>query len=210
MRKTAILFALVLSLAFGIANVSAQDYIFGFSDWTSTNNLTLNGTPYYNTDSGWFDGTGYHEAYNRNYIVGYGSNYRNYFSFDIPEIEDITSAVFNVYSYGITAPQTYYLYGTSLSPRQVDSSYDYHSMDLYNALGAGPLIGMINVTGADAYATLSISLNSTGLAWLNEHDGQSIVLGGTSALSQQVPEPFSILLLGFGLAGLAGARRFTR
>ncbi|HVP49708.1 MAG TPA: hypothetical protein VMT56_00650, partial [Candidatus Bathyarchaeia archaeon] len=146
------------------AQAQQDSFFAGASSFDGSNNLNVDGNQYFNTDSGWFRNDGIHNAGNTNYITGYcgpndcgGFYYHGYFSFDLGRLTGADTASFNVYSYLIQFdPGTYSIYGTSLSPSQVDSSLDYSDVTLYSALVSGPMIGSIFVTPSDSYSTVTV------------------------------------------------------
>lgn len=205
-------FALLTIMVVG-AQAQPDSFFSGGSFFTGGNSLNIDGTPYYNTDSGWFRNDGIHQAGNTNYITGYcgpgdcgGYFYHGYFSFDLSGFAGSAGAAsWNVYSYSIQYdPGTYLLYGTTLLPSDVYSGNDYSSVAFYNALAAGPVIGSIFVTPANSYQTVTVNLNGAGIAWLDGHAGTGAVLG---ADFQETPEPGTLILLGTGLMGALGVIR---
>ena len=110
-----------------------------------------------------------------------------------------------MYSYLIQYdPGTYLLYGTSLAPSDVDSSLSYTAVTLYNDLVTGPVIGSIFVTPGNSFQTVTVNLNASGITWLNASAGHGAVVGADFS---ETPEPSSLVLLGTGIVGLAGAIR---
>ena len=222
MRKLFLILGVALLASTAVqGQVGLPDSIFaGGSALDSGNGLVVNGVnSFYNFDSGWFKETGEHDPGNTNYITGYcavndcgGYYYHDYFSFNLANLEGstATTASFAVNTYTIQYdPGTFLLYGTSLSPADVDSSQSWSDVGKYNALISGPLVGSIAVGPGDSYTTVTATFNADGIAWLNSNAGGEVVLGGYFSEGGEVPEPGSLmlLLLGTGVISLAGVIR---
>ena len=208
MRKIVSLLG-VLFLSLVSVNAHAENYAFGFSTFTSGNNLDINGTPYYNTDSGWINSDGVHDGGNNNYYSGEfdcgGTGVcKNYFSFDLSNLSGaITSASFDVYTYTISVPGPYTNWGTSLTPTEVASGNSFTNLGYYNALSSGPLVGSTSLVPGQSYTNIGIPFNSAGLAWLQANEGNQVVLGGAFGSVTPIPEPGTLTLLAIGVAAIA-------
>lgn len=211
MRKLFTLTAIVaVVLITASTKARADSYAFGFSVFTATNDLVINGkTDIDNTDSGWIGVNGVHIAGNTNYYsgndpVGGGGADANYFSFTLPKLKSVTTASFDVYTYTIDSTGWYTFYYSSLKPSDVPSSSGFTQPGYYDAIVNGPVIATVWLTPADSNEILVIDLNAIGDAILLAKSSKSstdhIVLGGEFA---PVPEPSTYLMFGAGLLGLA-------
>jgi PEP-CTERM motif len=204
-------FAVITILAVWNLSVSAENFAFGYSSFTSTNNLNIDGTAYYNIDSGWINSDYLHQGGNTNYYSGYfdcgGTGVcKNFFSFDLSGLTEnkVKAATFTVFSYGISVPGIYTIYGSKLDPSEVYSGNTYTSKQYYNKLTSANVIGFIDLTPGMSYTDITITLNDDGLKWLKNQRGGGAVIGGEF---QPIPEPGTLLLLGSGALGLAGIIR---
>jgi PEP-CTERM motif-containing protein len=210
MRRLLVTLAIVTLFLWSIS-AGAENFAFGFSGFTPTNNLNIDGSPYLNTDSGWINSNGVHQAGNTNYYSGFfdcgGIGVcKNFFSFDLTPLTSkrVNAATFTVFTYAISVPGIYSIFGTNLDPADVNSANGYTSIPFYSRLTAGPLIGFINLTPGMSYTDATITLDHQGLIWLKNHEGGGAVIGGEFT---PIPEPGTLVLLGSGALGLAGILR---
>ena len=187
--RFAIFGALLITLVSLNAYADSSYAVFGYSGLTASNNLDINGTPYFNTDSGWISSLGNHGGGNTNYfsgVVGALASYlSDYFSFELSGLSGpVTAASFTVFTYKIetydlfNGTGRYDIFGTTLTPAEVDSSHSFVNVGYYDALSAGPVIGSIVLLPPMSYTDVTITLNSAGLSWLEAHEGTGAVLGG--------------------------------
>jgi hypothetical protein len=193
--------------------------------------ITLNGTTTLTaTNTGWYRGDGFHNAFNINYIAGIcgSSDYckgndsitRDYFAFDLSSIVGpVTSATISALQnpspntgYISTAPSiTYTNYDVSTSFGSLVASQN-NAVGTYADLGSGTVYAVTTILASSNGSVINISLNSAGLAALNGDIGGVFTLGGS--VDQAVsgtPEPASwaMLVVGFGLIGVIARRRNT-
>lgn len=182
------------------------------------------------TDSGWYDGTGFHDSTNDNYIAGTTPiDHNNFFVFDLSSVVGtITSATLNLTNPSATGTDRIYnIYDVSTPIATLSSSNT--TPAIFADLESGTNLG--SNSGPFPVGIISTSLNASGLSYLQAAIGGSVALGGDYASADgtnwlfgftgspgdvrelvintdeiaAVPEPSSLLIFG-GLAGLMATR----
>ena len=197
--------------------------------------LTAGATPakaaFINTvDRGWYRSDAFHNPGLDNHIAGFGNGfeYRNFFVFDLSGITNpLSSATLRVNTESVTAVGTFTLFDVSTPIASLAGGTG--GVAAFNDLGTGITLATYNASPSSSYQFVTISLNTDALAYLNDHLGGTVALGGRffgngymfggsggSTLTQleyqinPVPAPGSGTLLGFGLTSLAGFRAVRR
>lgn len=205
-----------------LGNPLSDNILFGYSDYSITNVLVLNGISVPLQWSGWYTNDGNHNVSNSNYVCGEysGTIYRNFFAIDLS----------NLSSYGITLPITsaaLYLERYTSLPITGTIMYQFHSMttpwDLINQnydpgsvpgqtifsdLGKGTSLGYVSVDRA-ASGPVVVMLNNEGLNAINSAIGTTVVLGGSTDF-YAVPVPVWVIIVGFFLIALFLVLRFRK
>ncbi len=136
------------------------------------------------SDSGWWDQTGAHSSTNKNYIAGLYSGHedRDYFVFDLSSVnQPVTGAQLNLTNpNGYVSPdptETYSLSDVSTPIRTLEATGTGQTA-IFNDLGTGVGYGSRTVSGADNNAIVSLSLNASGVSYLNSVRGGQAAVGG--------------------------------
>lgn len=197
--------------------INATDYfIFGNSNYSSSNSLVLNGVQVPNYYQGWFLDDGSHTASNSNYICGFYNNqyYRNWHAYDLS----------NLSSYGITPPITSAVLRTqkfTSIPASGFAVWDLHSVTtayslinvtypsgsaggqaIFADLGTGTYYGNGTVDGSlPSSSFIETPLNSAAIADINNAIGSIFVIGGRSDDFLTDPPPTAVTLAATNLGG---------
>jgi len=179
--------------------------------------------------TGWWDNTGFHQAANTNYAVGYcaapcwagdpsGSSGHDYFAFDLAALggQKVTSAILNIGnplsgyldSFASALYSTYDV-STANGTLTADGS---GQVGIYGDLGSGTLYGSYLASAADDGSQIFFSLSQDAIDAINAAaaGNQQFAIGGSLQIQDvtpTIPEPGSLVLMGSGLLGLAGAIR---
>ena len=140
-------------------------------------------------DKGWYDGSGFHNPSNPNYIVGdYYGPYRNFFAFNLPPwLAPIISAQLAINTHEYTSSdlgEKYQLHDVSTAvPTLLAGGTG--QVAIFNDLGDGVSYGGTSYSDSDDYTLRFIDLNAAALSAIGAKGGQAFAIGGqTTSLDQ--------------------------
>ena len=182
------------------AKAQTEQIAFGASAYDGNETLTLSGGAPIATggNQGWVATNDNNAPGNTNYVVGYVfiSAYNNYFVFSLAgQTTPVTSATLSLSAHIINTTATYSIYdATSVAGALLTETSNPTSpnVPLFNALVSGPFIGSTGVNPGQSGGTISISLNSAGLADLNYDIANGVAdfaIGGTLVVEPPPPPP---------------------
>jgi hypothetical protein len=119
-----------------------------------------------NTDSGWYDSTGFHDPSIQNYVSGdIGDHFRNFFTFNLAAAagETITSAQLRLYTWDITSAGTYTSYDVA-TPVSTLTAGGSGQLTTYADLGSGVSYGSIGLSAVQTNTFILINLNAAAVA----------------------------------------------
>lgn len=165
-------------------------------------------------DTGAYQANGSHMATNENYITGqFLTENRSFFVFDLTGVSDpISAATLNLFNPNTNphpccqgyrsadATETFNLFDVTTGVDALTAG-GVGRTDIFADLGTGTLFGTYVASAADNGRTISVTLNSAGVAALNAARGSVIAFGG--ALST-ISGPGDQFVFGFSTASFAG------
>ncbi len=205
--------SLAVLTAIGTAPARADYWAFAYSGENSATLATATQTLSTNFFQGWVSqANGVSNLAgpdnNTNYFAGSvdGAYYNNFLVFNISGASPMTTATLEIDSYAISSNVTYTLHNVTTP---ISSLYDASSPNaaIYNDLGSGVSYGSFALNPQQSYTTLSLSLNSAGVAALDKaiaSRDQYFAIGGS--ISAPEPATWAMIGLGFAALGLVGYR----
>lgn len=213
--------------AVAVAAFSSADYIMGYSGdplsldiklsdgshfITSTSWSPVSGSAY---NQGWWSNTANNNDTNTNTFAGdlFGDQYRNFFTFDIANLnltgKTITRAVLSGNLADVQGTDlSYYLFDVSTDVYTLNANTG-HSTSIFNDLGTGNSYGGYAIDYSDAFTTKNFILDFNAISDITATKGAGgnfFSIGGTLQPGA-VPEPMSMAVLGLGAAALLRRRR---
>jgi len=141
-------------------------------------------------DKGWYDGSGFHNPSNPNYIAGdYYGSYRNFFAFNLPLwLAPIISAQLAINTHEYTSSdlgEKYQLHDVSTAvPALLAGGTG--QVAIFNDLGDGVSYGSTSYSDSDDYTVRYIDLNAAAISALGANGGQAFAIGGQLTSLDQI------------------------
>jgi hypothetical protein len=141
-------------------------------------------------DKGWYDGSGFHNPSNPNYIAGdYYGPYRNFFAFNLPLwLAPIISAQLAINTHEYTSSdlgEKYQLHDVSTAvPTLLAGGTG--QVAIFNDLGDGVSYGSTSYSDSDDYTLRFIDLNAAAISALGANGGQAFAIGGQLTSLDQI------------------------
>jgi hypothetical protein len=219
---------LTLSIAaLAVAAFSSADYIMGFSGAPLSLDIKLSDGSHFITSTswspvsassynqGWWSNTAGNSDDNSNTIAGdfAGSQYRNFFSFDIANLnltgKTITRAVLSGDVAGVQGTDiSYYLFDVSTDVYTLNANNG-TSTSIFNDLGTGNSYGGYSIDASDSNTTKNFILDFNAISDITatkDAGGNFFSIGG-ALQPGAVPEPMTMAVLGLGAAAMLRRRR---
>jgi hypothetical protein len=182
--------------------------------------LTINGVGYDAIDSGHYDNLG--DQISTNYQAGFDgfnnnplSEVRNYFVFDLSDLTGaITSATLSIQSnpFGIGYVNTSGSDSITYTNWDVSTSVDdvvdgTNGLSTFADLGSGEKFGSALVHEGDLVTT--VTLDGAALDDIAAAEGKEFAIGGSAMATVPEASTWAMMIVGFGLMGVALRRRST-
>jgi hypothetical protein len=133
-----------------------------------------------NSDSGWYDNTGFHDPSEINYIAGqfFDSHWHDFFVFDLAAAvgQTITSAQLQLYTHTISSTGTYTNYDVTTPIALLTGGGG--GLGAYADLGGGASFGSINLMPGQSDSLVLINLNAAAIAAIQANVGGLFAIGG--------------------------------
>lgn len=139
-----------------------------------------------NSDSGWYDDTGFHDPTNANYVAGQyvlGNDtftQNDFFTFDLSSLagQNVVSAKLQLFAYDISSDGNYRTFNVT-TPIASLTAGGSGLVGTYADLGSGPLYGQTGVTMAQSNTLITFDLNAAAVAAINAGVGGMFAIGGS-------------------------------
>lgn len=139
-----------------------------------------------NSDSGWYDQTGFHDPLNTNYVAGrqevdgVGYHWTDFFTFDLSSVmgDTISSATLQLYTAEISSNGTFKTFDVSTPNAALTGGTG--GLAAHIDLGSGISYGQIALTTGQSFTVIQITLNAAAVAAIQAgaNIGDMFAIGG--------------------------------